>query len=208
MKKTILSLIVALGATIMASAQVLELPSPYKTGGKTILESLWNRESGTEFSEEQLSPEEISNLLFAAIGVNRDNGKLTSPTASNKQEIRVFVFIKEGVGEYLNKENAISVIAEGDYRGLIAGRQDWVKSAPLCLLIVADGNKFGSTNESSMTMMAVDAGIVSQNISLYCAGKGLVTRPRASMDTEGLKKLLSLDENQFPIMNAPIGYKK
>ena len=57
-------------------------------------------------------------------------------------------------------------------------------------------------------MMAVDAGIVSENINIFCAGTGLVTRPRASMDTEAIKSLLGLDDSQLPLLNNPVGYKK
>ena len=140
--------------------------------------------------------------------MNRENGKLTSPTASNKQENRLFGFTAEGVCEYLNAENSLKAVATGDHRGLIASRQDWVKTAPVVLLIVADGQKFGRNDERSKTMMAVDAGIVSENINLFCAGTGLVTRPRASMDTEAIRSLLGLDDSQLPLLNNPVGYGK
>ena len=172
------------------------------------MEALWNRASGTEFSDEMLSQQDLSNLLFSAIGINRENGKLTSPTASNKQEIRVFVFTAEGVSEYLNQENSLKPVTTGDHRAKIAGRQEWVNSAPVVLLIVADEAKFGSNNERSKTMMVLDAGIVSENINIFCAGTGLVTRPRASMDTPAIKTLLNLDETQTPLLNNPVGYPK
>ena len=155
-----------------------------------------------------LSDQDLSNLLFASVGVNRENGKLTSPTASNKQEIRVFVFTAEGVCEYINAENSLRPVARGDHRGLIAGRQDWVKTVPVILLIVADEKIFGGSDERSKLVMGVDAGIVSENINLFCAGTGLVTRPRMSMDTAGIKALLGLDDTQTPLLNNPVGYAK
>ena len=189
-------------------AQNVKLPEPCKTGGKNVMETLWSRSSGTEFSEWNLNQQELSNLLFAAIGVNRENGKLTSPTASNKQEIRLFVFTADGVSEYLNQENSLKPVVSGDHRDLIAGRQDWVKTAPVILLIVADEAKYGRSDERAKTMMAVDAGIVSENINIFCAGTGLLTRPRASMETEAVKALLGLDETQTPLMNNPVGFPK
>ena len=208
MKKILLSVMVTLFSSSVCLAQNWKLPAPEKTGGKSVVETLWNRQSGTEFSDRMLSRQDLSNLLFATIGVNRENGKLTSPTASNKQEIRVFVFTARGVAEYQNQDHSLKRVAEGDHRAKIAGRQDWVNSAPVILLLVADEQKFGSNNERSKTMMAVDAGIVSQNINIFCAGTGLVTRPRASMDTEAVKALLNLDETQTPLMNNPVGYPK
>ena len=208
MKQFFLTLAAVLLAAADCMAQYEQLPAPHKTGGKSVIETLWNRSSGTEFSNKMLSRQDLSNLLFAAIGQNRENGKLTSPTASNKQEIRVFVFTAEGVSEYMNKENSLKTVATGDHRQLIAGRQDWVKTAPVVLLIVTDAVKFGRNDESAKTMMAVDAGIVSENINVFCAGTGLVTRPRASMDRDGLKTLLGLDETQTPLLNNPVGYPK
>ena len=205
MKKIILSIMaVVLAADCMA--QNVQLPAPQKKGGKSVVETLWKRQSINEFSDKMLSQQDLSDLLFAAIGVNRENGKLTSPTASNKQEIRVFVFTAEGVSEYLNKENSLKPVVKGDHRAKVAGRQDWVNSAPVILLMVADEAKFGSNNERSKTMMAMDAGIVCENINLFCAGKGLVTRPRASMDSDAIKELLGLDDTQTPLLNNPVGY--
>ena len=208
MKKIILSIVAALLSSGMCMAQNVQLPAPAKTGGMGVVETLWNRQSHNVFGDRMLSQQDLSNLLFAAIGVNRDNGKLTSPTASNRQEIRLFVFTAEGVSEYMNMDNALKPVATGDHRGIVAGRQEWVNSAPVILLIVADGQKFGRTDERSKTMMAVDAGIVCENINIFCAGTGLVTRPRASMDVEAVKALLSLDETQTPLLNNPVGYPK
>ena len=208
MKHFLFTVMAAMLCTSVSMAQNVQLPAPATMGGKGVVETLWNRQSGTEFSDKMLSQQDLSNLLFAAIGVNRKNGKLTSPTASNKQEIRIFVFTAEGVSEYLNVENGLNPVATGDHRGLIAGMQNWVKTAPVVLLIVADGQKFGRTDERAKTMMAVDAGIVSENINLFCAGTGLVTRPRASMDTEAIKSLLGLDDSQLPLLNNPVGYGK
>ncbi len=189
-------------------AQNTKLPNPQKKGGKTVIETLWSRSSGNEYSSRMLTDQDLSNLLFAAIGINREDGRLTSPTARNLQEIRVFVFTADGVSEYLNKENSLKPIAKGDHRKLIAGPQDWVLGAPVSLLIVADEKKFGSNDPRSKTMMAIDAGIVSENINIFCAGTGLITRPRATMDDNGLKKLLGLDDTQVPLMNNPVGYAK
>jgi len=208
MKKLLSVATVALLSAGMCMAQNVKLPAPEKTGGKAIVETLWDRASGTEFSEKMLSKQDLSNLLFAAVGVNRENGKLTSPTASNRQEIRVFVFTAKEVSEYVNGENSLRPVVKGDHRDLIAGRQEWVKTAPVILLLVADENKFGRNDERSKVVMGVDAGIVSENINLFCAGTGLVTRPRMSMDAPAIKTLLGLDDSQTPLLNNPVGYPK
>lgn len=82
------------------------------------------------------------------------------------------------------------------------------QDGPVILLMVADEKKFGGSDERSKVVMGVDAGIVSENINLFCAGTGLVTRPRMSMDTQAIKELLRLDETQTPLLNNPVGYAR
>ena len=97
-------------------------------------------------------------------------------------------------------------VAEGDHRDLVAAHQDFVKSAPVSIVIVMDMDKFGGTQPRQISMATIDAGIVCQNINVTAAGLGLASRPRASMNSDALKELLDLNENQIPIMNNVIGY--
>lgn len=152
------------------------------------------------------SKQDLADLLWCAMGKNRDDGKLTAPTASNKQEVRLFVFDADGVSEYLPQSHELKQVAKGDNRDLVAGHQDFVKTAPVSLVIVADMDKFGGTEPRQLTMATVDVGIVCENISVAAAGLGLASRPRGTMDSEGISKLLGLNENQLPIMNNVVGY--
>ncbi len=208
MKQILLSIVAVMLCAGSCVAQDVKLPEPQKEGGKSVVETLWNRASGNEYSDRMLSEQDLSDLLFAAVGINRDNGKLTSPTAGNRQEIRLFVFTKQGVYEYLNAENILRHVVDGDHRDIVAAHQDWVKTAPVVLLMVADEAKFGRSDEHSKVVMGVDAGIVSENINVFCAGTGLVTRPRMSMDAPAIKELLGLDDTQTPLVNNPVGYPK
>lgn len=208
MKRMLLSAGVLLLMCCCSVAQDRSLPAPKKDGGKSLMEALSVRESVREYSDKELSDQQLADLLWAAMGQNRPNGKLTAPTAVNKQEIRLFVFDKNGVAEYLPATHELKQVAEGDHRALVASRQEFVLQAPLSLVMVADMDKFGSTDERAKAMVAVDTGIVCQNINLFCAAQGLCTVPRATMDQEGIQKLLGLTENQIPLMNNPIGFPK
>lgn len=191
-----------------AHAQDKKLNEPDKERGFALMKTLSERKSVREFGEKMLSDKDLSDLLWAAMGQNREEGKLTAPTAMNKQEIRLFLFTSDAVSEYMPHTHSLRHVAEGDYRGLVAGRQDFAKTAPVSLVMVADLDKFGRTDERSRMMACVDAGIVCQNINLFCAAVGLVTVPRATMDVEAIQKLLGLNVNQIPVMNNPVGYKK
>ncbi len=208
-KKTIIASSLVLLQAVGLSAQDIQLPKPDLTQqSKTVIEALSSRHSVREYSDKELSDSQLSTLCWAAIGINREDGRLTSPTAMNRQEIRLFVFMKNGTYEYIAKDNLLKKVADGDHRNLVAGRQASVAAAPVCLVMVADLDKFGRNDANSIKMTCADAGYVSQNINLYCEAVGLATVPRASMEHEAISELLGLGENQTPLLNNPVGYPK
>lgn len=212
MKKAILSM-AALAAMTVAVAQDINLPAPdFGQQSTSTIEALKTRHSVRSYSNKELTDQQLSNLCWAACGQSRDAQHITAPTAMNKQEIRLFVFIKNGVFEYVTKDNKLVRKADGDQRSLIAGgkqfKQDFVMDCPVSLLMVIDFEKFGSQDENAMRMGCVDAGIVSENINLYCQSVGLATVPRATHNTDGIKALLKLTDKQLPILNNPVGFEK
>lgn len=197
------------GTACAMCQQIVNLPKPSaKRKALSVMQAFKQRHSTREFSNKPLSQQDLSDLLWAAQGQNREDGRLTAPTALNKQEIRVYVFCEKGVSLYNPHENTLISVVEGDHRTLVAMQQDFVKTAPVVLVYVADGDKFGATSDSAWRMMSVDTGIVSENVNLFCSAMGLVTVPRASMDGKAIQKLLGLNENQMPILNNPVGYPK
>lgn len=194
------------GFTMMGQERIL--PAPDKTAGLPLMEAFSQRRSVRDFSDRELSEQQLSNLLWAAMGQNRADGKLTAPSCRNFQEIRLFVFDKNGVSEYIPAKNALKMVAGGDHRGLVAGGQDFVLKAPVSLVMIADMTKFGNPDERAKMMAAVDAGIVSENISLACAGLGLATVPRATMKSAEILTLLKLPPTHIAIMNNPVGFER
>lgn len=184
----------------------ITLPNPDKTAGLPVMKAFSQRKSVRNFSEKELSAQEISNLLWAAMGRNRADGKLTAPSCRNFQEIRLYVFDRDGVSEYLPASHSLTRVAEGDHRNLVASGQDFVNKAPLSLVMIADMTKFGNVDERAKMMASVDAGIVSENISVACAGLGLATVPRATMKSDEILSLLNLPSTHIPIMNNPVGF--
>lgn len=207
MRKLVFAAMIAVSMSSMA--QDIKLPAPNtEKKSTTVVEALKTRHSTREFATTALSNQELSDLCWAACGMSRDDNHRTAPTAMNRQEIRLFAFLKNGVYEYNAKTNTLIKKADGDQRNLIGQRQASINDAPVSLLMVIDYDIFGSTDEHAMYMTCIDAGIVSENINLYCQSVGLVTVPRAMMDTEGIRKLLKLTDKQLPILNNPVGYPK
>ena len=192
------------------SGQKIELPKPNLDKGHSIMKSLSLRKSAAaqDFQKaKDLSLAEISDLLWAANGVNRaGEGKRTAPSAMNSQEIDVYVLAKTGAYFYDAKTHSLNLIANSDLRAMGAGSQAVFADTPINVLLVADISKFAHGDEAGKQRLgAMDAGIVSQNISLFCSGTGLITRARASMDSQGLSKALKLTASQIPMLNHPIG---
>lgn len=204
MKKLFVILLAALiGSQAFGQEKTIQLADPDLTKGKAVMEALSERKSTREYQNKALSKEDLSNLLWAAVGVNRPDGKRTAPTARNQQEITVYAILPEGAYKYEADKHILTLVTEGDHRQAVAAKQDFVKTAPVCLVVVADTHKF---DEGSRHYAYVDAGIVSQNINVFCAGAGLATVTRSWMEADKLIEVLKLKEGQIPVVNNPVGY--
>lgn len=210
-KNTITLMAVALMASAITSckAQDIALPKPKTDINVTLMKALQDRHSAREFAEKQIPDDVLSTVLWAACGINRpESGKITAPSAINAQDIVVYVVRQDGTFRYEPKANGLTKVSEKDLRGLVAGRQAFAASAPVSLLLVSDHSKFGGRSNGAQRMGLIDAGYVSENICLACSALGLNTVPRMTMDTDGLRKELGLDETFDLILNSQIGYPK
>ena len=205
----LIAIAIILPGTISAqNSQDIKLLNPNLERGSNFMKTLSDRVSTREFSDKDITLEDLSDLMWAANGINRPDVKRTAPSAMNKQEIDLYAFTTKGVYKYDHINNVLICVKEGDYRSLLAGRQKFAEAAPLGILAVADISKFPIPEKDAYLMGAIDAGIVSENISLFCAAVGIANVPRASMEKEKIKELLNLSEKELPLMNNIIGYFK
>jgi len=190
------------------NTESLELNPPDTSRGYSVMKALSLRASAKEFDTTTLNLQDLSDLLWAANGINRImEGKRTAPSAYNAQDIDVYVVMKPGIYLYDAKKHVLNFIKEGDYRILVAGQQEYVAKAPVICLLVSDISRFKYGDVSSkLTLAAMDAGIVSQSISVFCASVGLQTRPRASMNKQKLREVLELKESQYLMLSNPVSY--
>jgi len=205
-------IILAIGCIQLQSQElsVINLPTPDTSGGKPIMSAFNQRCSQRSYSDKQLSAQTISNLLWAANGINRpDEGKRTAPTAMNDQEIDVYVATKDGVYFYDAMQNQLTPVAFGDERGKM-GIQGYVTDAPVVLIYVADYkrmSKFMSKEDKSF-YAATDVGFVSQNVYLFCASEGLATVVIGMVARDKAAKVLKLKDDQKIILTQCVGYPK
>lgn len=195
-----------IGGTLLA--QDIKLPDPVVKGGKPLMEVLKERRSLRAYSNKALPPQMMSDLLWAAWGINRADGRHTAPTACNNQEIDLYVCLPSGVYLYDPKTNTMKQTLKDDVRKK-CGIQPFVGSAPLTLVIAVDRNRMNRLGEADKAFYAgIDAGYVSQNIYLYCTSAGLSTVAIGYVDRPTLSKALKLKSHQEIIITHPVGFAK
>ena len=204
LKIAVLVLIFPLAA-LAQTLQTIKLPTPQTTGGRPLMEVLKDRKTSRDFGPGTLSPQMLSNLLWAAFGINRPDGRRTAPSAMNWQETRIYVATPHGVYTYDAKGNALDPVLAGDHRGA-TGTQSFVKDAAVDLVYVSDRGNASSPDEQMYT--AADVGFIAQNVYLYCASEGLAVVVRGSVDRVALGLLLKLQANQKIILAQSVGYPK
>ncbi|MDR0422854.1 MAG: SagB/ThcOx family dehydrogenase [Proteiniphilum sp.] len=180
------------------SAQDIRLPAPDRTGGKPLMQALNERKSVRTYQDRELTLQQISDLLWAANGFNRDD-KRTAPTANNRQELELYVTTKAGIYYYDARNHHLKEVKKGDYRSQ-TGTQSFVSQAALNLLFVSD------TEKMSGKYAYTDCGFVAQNVYLYCSSEGLGVVVRGSFDKDKLSTLLNLSPHQEVLLTQTVGY--
>jgi SagB-type dehydrogenase family enzyme len=195
------------GPARAAPPDSVKLPPPQRSGGKRLMEALMLRHSSREFSAKNLTPGVLSNLLWAAFGVNRPHGGgRTAPSAHDWEEIDVYVATAQGLYRYDAGEHALKRALSEDIRA-DTGMQTFVADAPVNLVYVADLSRMTeATAEERAQYAGPDAGFIAQNVYLFCASEGLATVVRGMVDRSALAKRMKLGPDQRIILAQTVGY--
>lgn len=206
---SIIGLIIGLSCSFAQNPKSIQLPSPQTEIGKPLMQALKLRQSSRNFDSKPLPLQELSNLLWAAYGINRpESGKRTAPSAMNWQEVDVYVFIAKGTFLYNANTNSLELVNLNDLREE-TGRQGFVADAPLNLLYVVDEKRTSRANEDDRIRWTnVDVGFIAQNVYLYCASQGLAVVVRGMINRDALIKELKLRPEQKIILAQTVGYPK
>lgn len=206
MKRSIVFMCAVLSGMIL-SAQEVKLPKPVLKGGKSLMECMSQRKTARQFANKPLPPQMLSEILYAADGINRADGRKTVPTARNVQNQSVYVLKADGAWLYQPKTHSLKLIAKGDLRGL-GGKQPFHKNAGAVLIYVSEITKVGANKFEQTLYTGSHAGFSSQNVYLYAADKGLSTVVCGMVDRNALKGVLKLKPNQIVIFSQPVGFAK
>jgi len=191
----------------MSAQDNIKLPEPVMQGGMPLMEALKNRQTIRQIAAKKLDPQQLSNLLWAANGVNRpENGKRTSPTARNMMQIKIYVVLEEGIFFFDPDIHELVLHKKGNHRSIV-GRQPFTHNAPVGLIFVADFDKMPDmTKEQQEFYAATDTGNISQNIYLFAASEKLATVVLGSIDREEIQKTLDLPFNHKVVLSQVIGF--
>jgi SagB-type dehydrogenase family enzyme len=202
-------LILGTSSLLAQDLKPVKLPPPHTEGGIPLMQALKERSSSRAFSSDTIPVQLMSDLLWAAWGINRqESGRRTAPSASNRQEIDIYVITAKGVYVYDAAGNILNPVLAGDIREL-AGTQPYVKEAPVNLIYVSDFSKLGNADDNQKYSTSnANTGFISENVYLFCASEGLATVVRGSVDKPTLEAAMKLRPEQKVILGQTVGYPK
>ncbi len=187
-------------------AQDISLPAPQKEGGIPLMEALSKRQSARSFSGKPLSYQMLSNLLWAAWGINRsEDGRRTAPSSHNEQNTVLYCSLAEGLYTYDAQNHSLVLVTKKDIRAE-TGTQDYVKNASLNLMYVAKGDSAANWDETRINAACVNAAFIAQNVYLFCASEGLSCVVRGSFDGKKLQEIMQLGMDKVSVLAQSVGF--
>ena len=196
-------------APVISQPKTKQLLPPVRKGGMPLMEALDKRCSTRDFTDKDLPEQTLSNLLWAAFGINREESdKHTAPSSNNNQEIDIYVVTAHGAYKYVPKGHFIELISDEDFRS-VCGEQAYVATAAINLVYVSDLSR---TDQKDLTAEPLasysNVGFISQNVYLFCASEGLGAVIRGWINKEALQEKLQLKPNQKIILSQSVGFPK
>jgi len=199
---------VAPRAGVAQDLKVIDLPPPRSEGGLPLTAALKLRHSTREYSNRPLPIPVLSDLLWAAFGVNRPSGDRTAPYWRHIMVLDIYAVMADGVWLYEPKAHTLLPYMKDDIRAA-TGLQDFVGMAPLNLVYVAHGERMTDISPEERRLYAsVDTGFIGQNVYLFCASEGLATVFRGAVDYPKLARAMKLPDQQFVTFAQTVGYAR
>lgn len=202
-----LLIILLSGAIAFADTDVV-LDKPLKTVNVDIMEAMKNRKTERSYTDKLISIQHLSTVLWAAYGINRQDGKRTVPTAYGKDYMEIFVFYNDRSYKYIPEKNVLQFI-QNNLTTSMASTQGWVGKSKCVIVIALDMNKFPfyvGTKEEKLRLGNTTAGCIAQNVYLISASLQIGTCLVAGVNEAGCKKALKLNDNEIPLFVMPLGY--
>lgn len=183
---------------LKADDALKSLPAPEKDGGMPLMQALNERKADRNMSPKALKEQVVSNLLWAAWGVNRDDGRRVIPTARNVQDLDVYILTKDGASLYVPEKHALKTITSGDMSAYLG-------KGSILLVYTADSEKNNKLGDAAVVCSYMHAGSAYQNAGLFCASAGLNNVVKLQFDEKGLRQALNLPASKKILITQSIG---
>lgn len=207
MKTKLLALIALFLASCVMAQKEIQLPTPSKSGGMPLMEALSKRSTNRSMdSTRHLNEQQLSDLVWAAWGINRPDGRRTAPSALNRQEIDLYLIGRSGAYLYDATDHKLIPVAEGDHRAEV-NNQEFTKTGDWILIFVADYSRMMNPDDTQQNAITsgVDAGLIAQNVYLYGASEGLAVVVHMSLNQKEIADILHLGETQHIVLGQTVG---
>jgi SagB-type dehydrogenase family enzyme len=218
------SLVMALWFTLVNlsvgfGAEAIKLPAPATKGTVSVEEALQNRRSTRRFANRSLELGQISQLLWAADGVNNPQGKRTAPSGRATYPMDLYLVAGErgvtglgpGIYHYNVADQALEPVAKGEFRPAVAkacNSQAWMTEAPVIFVISGDYKRSEVKNGAKAPLFThIEAGLIAQNLFLQVEALGLGAGIAGGMNDQALGQALKLPQANIPFLVMPVGYK-
>ena len=194
-----------------ASAAEISLPQPQIEAGMSVMQALEKRKTSRSFSDTDISPSQLSNILWAANGINRpeSNGR-TNPAALGVHSVEVYVVTAEEIYLYQPQNHTLQPIAEGDFRMTTTTGQTFVGNAPLTLVYVGNSSVWEASgrvpsDDKQVLYDSIAAGAMTQSVALIAAAEGIGTCVRGSIDHDAFGEAAHLQDGQMILLAQTLG---
>jgi SagB-type dehydrogenase family enzyme len=200
-------------------ADLIKMPAPSKNGKVSLEEALQARRSVRRYAARSLDLTQVSQLLWAADGVNNPQGKRTAPSGKAAYPVDLFLVVGErgvtnlapGVYKYLVADQALEPILKGEVRAAVAracNSQAWIAEAPVVAVVAGDYQRSAAKNGDKAPLYTqLEAGFVAQNFLLQANALGLGAGVAGGFQEKALAQVLKLPQADIPFLVLPVGYK-
>jgi len=185
---------------------VIKLNPPDLNKGISLMQALKKRKTNRDISDKKLTLQQLSDLLWAADGVNRPDGKRTAPAAKAVYSVNIYVVLPEAVYLYDVAKHQLTPVAKGDFRKS-TGAQDFIYIAPVNLVYVLNAKNPKDSFVPNSRDKYVEVGCLAQNVYLYCASQGLAATARGGVDQKKFSEVIKAKPEQIALAQT-IGYPK
>ncbi|MFA5795402.1 MAG: SagB/ThcOx family dehydrogenase [Candidatus Brocadiia bacterium] len=198
--------------TAAENSKEITLPAPKNTGTMSLEEAILKRHSVRAYKSDELTSEQLSQLLWSAQGLNPRKKFMArnAPSAGGVYPMEVYVLDKAGIYQYIAKSHSLKQVKTGDTRKLLgeaAYGQSYIVQASVDIVLAGDVAKCAKHyGDRASRYVAMEVGHIGQNISLEAVALGLGTVMIGAFDDEKVNEVLSLPDNLSAFYIIPVGY--